>query len=316
MNSRDDEEGRAKVINFIRTYVQPGSVIQARVLSTSNNAKKRELLELDSRAREINREKDFLIEEKFIAKVCTGKKVEENLRQASLNRNCDNFYFHNYTKEESLDKLGERMDGAYIVRPHEEFFNRLVIDIKLSGEPLLVYSVHVLEECKKKEEIMSIGSRLRILNDSVNVDSSYDDGNSYFRNGTENVNSSYGDRNSYLGHKESGRIFRSIDDLIYNSIIGVSEKLMAAREMAKFRYGNEEEVEGLLKEGFESNGKANYAISYSYRKPGVLVLSYILKKTVCREVIRVEKDGYVFRKEKFERLSGVVAEFKKNPFRR
>ena len=293
------EEKKARALNFIYRFCGIGSLLQAKIIgidktsqTLSLSTKSSDLKNPDAilkvvSARDLTKESYINLEhpedsrEKLVRNELKEKSMNQVLKTAQ-HRNITAFYFQNFASKEAMEEyLKARQEFFYVLRPDLTAYNKLLLNIKLATSPLLVCEFSILERNKKVSELSRIGKELEL--------------------------------SSFEGKKE----YTSLDDLVYNFVLAFNKNMADVRNLKRFRFGSEEEVHtNLIEEKKKESKTIAYAISYSYKEPGLLLLSYIFRENVNYEVIIVGSEGFIFRNKKYKHIEEVINGFKREPLRK
>jgi transcription elongation factor SPT6 len=105
--------------------------------------------------------------------------------------------------------------------------------------------------------------------------------------------------------------YESLDEIIATYLRPMIANMQRVVGFRKFRVGRQ--LDMMLRAEKEGNpASIPYLIGYDYEHPGFLTLGFLPASEICRESIKVNPEGYVYRKQNFKSITELVNFFKSN----
>ncbi|KAL3637090.1 Transcription elongation factor spt6 [Castilleja foliolosa] len=182
--------------------------------------------------------------------------------------------FKNITADEAIEFLSDKDPGESVVRPSSRGSSFLTLTLKVYDG---VYAhKDIVEGGKENKDITSllqIGKTLKIGEDT----------------------------------------FEDLDELTDRYVDPLVAHLKGMLNYRKFRRGNKNEVDELLKiEKAENPTRIVYCFGISHEHPGTFILTYIRSSNPHHELIALYPKGFKFRKRMFEDIDRLVAYFQRH----
>ncbi|MCO5570094.1 hypothetical protein L7F22_023810 [Adiantum nelumboides] len=182
--------------------------------------------------------------------------------------------FQNISMSDAIESLAEKDVGEIIIRPSSKGPTHLSITLKFYDG---VYThIDVLEGGKDSKDFtsfLSLGKSLKIGED----------------------------------------VFEDLDEVIARYVDPLVGNLKEMLRYRKFRRGQKDEVDALLKqEKLVNPSRIVYAFSVSHEHPGAFLLSYLRSSNIHHEYISLYPKGYRFRKRMFEKIDKLVKFFQEH----